>query len=813
MTDQQQLDTALSLARHGLYVFPLKTDGTKSPVKGMLWDDMATTDAEQIVTWWSLDYPGALIGIHAGRSGLHIIDVDEKGCDNPRHPEDCSGSGSTELERADITLPKTFSYRTPSGGQHVWTKAPDGVPLTIAQDYPVRHVDIRAGVGFVAYYGPALDSALKLAPAPENTLRQRSATSAELSDASATMTTWLDRANHGKASKPVKVARDAVTRGGMSRGDMLHAVTELVKLGTEPGAGAAYVAARSTYLADYPDHARSWDAAAEGSVKKFGLPPVTIPLTKPERKAIKQRAKEPAPPPARVIPENWRPKPSRVAGKRYPEDSPIAEEVADLLDGHWTYVTGTGLLRFDGKVWESAEELALVESVRLLLKEIVAEEIAYAVRSEDKRRIVDFTALLKRSKASAVTSFVTGILAARAQPLDADKDLLNAQNGIVDLRTGELYPHDPKRMMTKIAGCDYDPEAIDPLWDKALQAFPTKKVAAWMQARLGQALTGYTPDDMVMPICEGSGENGKSTVLDATRSAFGTYAVTVSDRLLLANPGDHPTELMQLRGARLAVTEELPEGRNLNVKRLKDVMGTEWITARAMRQDNVTYPATHAFIISTNYTPVVAETDHGTWRRVALVRFPFTFVKPSAKLVASTDRHGDPRLKPAFSVANPAVLAWLVKGAIEWYAAGRVMRPQPKTVAQDTLDWRVDADPILGYVRDQLELDLASAIPVRQLCDDFNRFLETRSQKRWSDTTIITRFTGHVSMPNVEKRKVRQSKALKWSLPQFSVNQPPETAVALVGVRFKTDPSRLSPSTEAGEFERITSGFSVDPEG
>jgi putative DNA primase/helicase len=48
---------------------------------------------------------------------------------------------------------------------------------------------------------------------------------------------------------------------------------------------------------------------------------------------------------------------------------------------------------------------------------------------------------------------------------------------------------------------------------------------------------------------------------------------------------------------------------------------------------------------TTNYIPVVTETDWGTWRRLALVKFPYTFRKPHEELKSETDRRGDPTLK------------------------------------------------------------------------------------------------------------------------------------------------------------------------
>jgi hypothetical protein len=82
-------------------------------------------------------------------------------------------------------------------------------------------------------------------------------------------------------------------------------------------------------------------------------------------------------------------------------------------------------------------------------------------------------------------------------------------------------------------------------------------------------LTGHpTPDDRLIAL-KGSGANGKTTIVDAVRQAAGDdYAVTMPERVLLARSGDHPTEMMVLRGARLALMEEFPELGHLNVKRL-----------------------------------------------------------------------------------------------------------------------------------------------------------------------------------------------------------------------------------------------------
>ena len=48
--------------------------------------------------------------------------------------------------------------------------------------------------------------------------------------------------------------------------------------------------------------------------------------------------------------------------------------------------------------------------------------------------------------------------------LDTHRFLLNFLNGTLDLRTGELAPHNPDQFITKLVHYNYDPEAACPLF-------------------------------------------------------------------------------------------------------------------------------------------------------------------------------------------------------------------------------------------------------------------------------------------------------------------------------------------------------------
>ena len=76
------------------------------------------------------------------------------------------------------------------------------------------------------------------------------------------------------------------------------------------------------------------------------------------------------------------------------------------------------------------------------------------------------------------------------------------------------------------------------------------------------------------------------------------------------------------------IAEELTEGRVDRRQRAQADLGVGTITARFISQDNITFRASHTLFATTNYIPVVNETDWGTSARFALLRFPYTFRKP-----------------------------------------------------------------------------------------------------------------------------------------------------------------------------------------
>ena len=144
---------ALHFAARGWYVFPVSPGAKKPPVIDR-WETRASTDPDQIRTWWR-DTPYS-IGIATGPSGLVVIDLD-----TTRHAETVpdqwarrgitTGSGVLRAlaRQHGHMLAPTYAVSTPSGGWHLYYAAPPSAALRNTCGVLGWKIDTRAHGGYI----------------------------------------------------------------------------------------------------------------------------------------------------------------------------------------------------------------------------------------------------------------------------------------------------------------------------------------------------------------------------------------------------------------------------------------------------------------------------------------------------------------------------------------------------------------------------------------------------------------------------------------------------------------------------------------
>src|ERR1017187_8141018 len=811
--DVDVLSAALEYAAHGLYVGPL-TNGTKHPgsILGKGWEHQTSRDPQVIAAWFAETDRGVFI--HAGRSGLVIADIDHmdqvpellaavldyapyqstRPDTDPgrghylflQPPGRMLGNGKGRLSggwgeirgRNGVIVAEPSEH--PDGGLYRWERR---------GEIPVLPPDVSEALTAGRPAGADNDSAGVATDAEVEAFITAHTASTEAGKLNLTLTDMRKRIKAGESRHDTALIKTAQAfreaRLGYFRADL--AIEKI---------GAAFVAAATK---DMPGkQARS---AAEAASEYCGI----------VAWAVAQINADPAPetPPGApgealegVTVDGQAEDPAEVARQAGLSDALLAEDVdAEVLDGKYCWSSGLGWMRWDGRRWARTPDQDVIEQVRRWVLRRYADAMRASAKCATKGDIAGadrMAALAKewrkyqaRERIMAVTVLAEGLARVDAADFDAHPDLLNCSNGVVDLRTGELEAHDPDLLMTKLTGCDYVAGARHIDWERALEAVPPD-VREWYQVRLGQGITGHmTPDDLLI-VQQGSGSNGKTTVMAAVRGAAGDYFLDVNHRALLGDAKQHSTEIADFQGVRLALLEELPEGRHMSVTRLKMLVGTPTITARKMRQDDVSFPATHTMILSTNYLPQFPETDDGTWRRLACVKFPYRFTDGDERAAGDSGRAGDPSLRERLSRSEDeqaeAVLAWLVAGAVEWYKMDRIMPDLPERVKADTRAWRAEADLVMAYLDDNIIFDRASHVMSTDLRADFNEWVHNRGQEKWGDALFGGRFDGHSEMTahGVVKKKTKATRAglSRWPSGFGGVSA---SYAAWFGLRFRTD--------------------------
>lgn len=279
------------------------------------------------------------------------------------------------------------------------------------------------------------------------------------------------------------------------------------------------------------------------------------------------------------------------------------------------------------------------------------------------------------------------MLAIKADVLDANPLLLGLPHGVLDLATGEHRAHRQSDLITKTAGCDFDPKATAPTWARFIEEAMggDADLIDYLQRLTGYILSGQRGEHL-LPILWGSGANGKSTFLGALQAAMGDYASTAAPGMLIQRGGtDHPTGLADLQGRRLVVVSETGEAGRLNEEQAKLLTGGDTITARRMRQDFFQFQPTHQLLLQTNHRPRVTGTDEGVWRRLRLIPFAVT--------VAHDKR--DTHLPEKLRAELPGILIWCWQG---WQRYREHGFNDPAAVRAATSEYREASDAVGAFL-------------------------------------------------------------------------------------------------------------------
>lgn len=714
------LDAALAYAASGWPVF-LVMEREKSPATAHGKDD-ATTDVAIIRKWWKRS-PNANIGVPTGAvTGIVVLDVDaDKG----------GFETIAQLEGEHGPLPTTLTAVTGGGGRHFVFAHPGGKVGNRAN--VLRGLDVRGDGGYIV-----VDPSTH----PSGQQYRWIDPDARIEDAP----TWLMDLICGKPVQQVQAHTKMPSGNGHSayaeaamRGEvekLAHAVEgsrndqanlSAFALGQLVGAGALE---RTLVEEQLQTVARSIGLSDREAL-------ATI------RSGIEAGMQQP-----RQIPHNgngngYHAQPQVAAPADINEPSPEEAPHTNLLNTFALTDAGNGevfahlfgervrynhrrkqWLIWNGTRWQSdadgeIERLA-IETAR---KRLAA---ALAVQDPDRYKKVAGWALQSearyRRRAMLESAAILKPIADPGDGWDEDDWLLGCENGVVDLRTGTLRPGRPEDRITMSTGVVFDPNAKAERWGQFLEEiFGSAELIDYVWRHCGYSSTGSTREQ-VIAVCYGTGSNGKSVFLAALRKANGEYSTnTAFSTLELADRNASSNDVAALVGRRIVTASEVRESAWLNEARVKALTGGDPITARFLYSEYFTFQPKAKLWLAVNHKPRVHDDSYGFWRRIRLIPFTRTFDRTKA----------DKNLDQVLTAEAPGILAWMVRGCLEWQRRG--LEPPPM-IFDATNQYRQESDPLASFFAERCILDAAVQCRAGDLYKAYCAFSKEYGEEPMSST-------------------------------------------------------------------------------
>lgn len=278
----------------------------------------------------------------------------------------------------------------------------------------------------------------------------------------------------------------------------------------------------------------------------------------------------------------------------------------------------------------------------------------------------------------------TNILSTQCQQwvgklFDADPHLLGCEDCVIDLRTGEARPASQHDLVSRSVGFNflehtYDEETLTPVRNLMRDIYPVDEEREFMQRFAGYCLLGDYEEKLFMCLTDRrQGYNGKSTLRRLLLDAMGEYALLSDNAFLYARKqtrdiNAHDSGLLQYKGVRLVLFEELSDNQAIDYALVKNLTGGGMdLKVRAaydIKPEKMRWTGKLVLIFNEGSCPQLKVEDAALVKRMTVVQHRSLFCRDAAELTAhSAEEHtfmaDTDRAK---AVTPPMMLAWMLEG-------------------------------------------------------------------------------------------------------------------------------------------------------
>ncbi|BCL82176.1 phage/plasmid primase P4 [Ktedonobacteria bacterium brp13] len=370
-----------------------------------------------------------------------------------------------------------------------------------------------------------------------------------------------------------------------------------------------------------------------------------------------------------------------------PDNDGNARAVAFLYGDFIRYTDQQSWIIWNGKYWETNRH-----AVKHLVIDTLRKRKTVAALANDDRLLKKCSA--DASNINAVMSLLESYVATEITEFDKEIDFLPVPNGLINLQTGELLPHNPDKGFTFVANVEYDPNADYREWEQFLLSSVggVKILKMWC----GYMLTGHTREEKMLYIY-GPTRSGKGTFTETLHSLLpDPIAQEKSINTFVAKNDENTNnfDLASLKPALMVFASESARYQSLNAAKVKVMTGGNQLVAAYKGKDEFRFKPKFKICLTSNFEVDADVDDDAIWGRLIAVEFPNSHLDKE-----------DISLKERLRTyeAKQGVLRWAVEGAIEWYKQGRLIVPE--CLKKNVQERRKELDTISQWIEDCAIID------------------------------------------------------------------------------------------------------------
>lgn len=387
-----------------------------------------------------------------------------------------------------------------------------------------------------------------------------------------------------------------------------------------------------------------------------------------------------------------------ITARVKPDHDHLATELAKDWRNKAAFLWGNWYV-YEGGVWQQRA----IQRVNMAAREYLRE-----------KRESNWDVRITKGLIDGVVSLIADDLFIEDERIDRGDQYINLRNGLFNLDTMQLEPHNPDLYLTTQLDFDYDEDAECPTFRRYLRTSlvlpdtdkTDEKLLLLLQEALGYSLTANTSLKAAFWLV-GKPDSGKSTLISFIRAMLGSLHTTIdlnqlaTNRFMLANiAGKRAVTFTEAR-----VNSVLPDDIFKSI-----VGGSDEIYADVKNRDAITFVPKAKFWWGMNDMPRVTDRSGAVFNRLHAI--PFNRSIPHDQRIAN--------LGSLLQQERAGVFVWALAGYKRLMRAGAFTRVEQSERAKE--DYRLSNDTEQTFVNEMCNINPTGSISANALYNSYRNW-------------------------------------------------------------------------------------------